>query len=148
MRKVLNLVVHCTATAQSATIAAIQKHWKTKLGWKSPGYHIIIPPNGSIVRLAEDDAICNGVAGHNSTSLHVSYIGGVDANGKALDNRTAEQSVAIVEVLRAWRKKYPKAKIKGHRDFSPDKDGDGVVEAEEWMKMCPSFDAVKEYRGI
>lgn len=30
--------------------------------------------------------------------------------------------------------------ICGHRDLSPDKDGDGVVEPFEWLKTCPGFD--------
>lgn len=30
--------------------------------------------------------------------------------------------------------------IVGHRDLSPDKDGDGVVERHEWLKRCPNFD--------
>lgn len=28
----------------------------------------------------------------------------------------------------------------GHRDLSPDIDGDGVVERHEWLKTCPGFD--------
>ena len=108
--------------------------------WKAPGYHIIIPPSGSPVRLADDEAICNGVAGRNSTCLHVSYIGGVDENGHALDNRTAEQSVALVQVLKAWRKKYPKAKIQGHRDF--------LTRGKAGWKECPAFDAIREYKGL
>ncbi len=48
------------------------------LGWKAVGYHKIIEPNGNIMTLATDDKVTNGVAGHNSTSLHVSYIGGKD----------------------------------------------------------------------
>jgi N-acetylmuramoyl-L-alanine amidase len=40
--------------------------------------------------------------------------------------------------------KYPAATILGHRDFSPDKDGDGIIEFFEWIKYCPGFD-VKEW---
>jgi N-acetyl-anhydromuramyl-L-alanine amidase AmpD len=35
---------------------------------------------------------------------------------------------------------FPKAVVLGHRDLSPDKDGDGVVEKHEWVKACPCFD--------
>jgi N-acetyl-anhydromuramyl-L-alanine amidase AmpD len=35
---------------------------------------------------------------------------------------------------------YPMAQILGHRDLSPDIDGDGVVEEHEWLKDCPCFD--------
>ena len=136
MRTIQHIVVHCTATPQSATIASIQRYWREVLKWtKAPGYHIIVTPAGAAVRLADDTAICNGVAGRNSTSLHVSYIGGVDANGKPLDNRTPEQKATLRLVLKAWKEKYPTAKICGHRDF-------GVP------KACPSFDARAEYRDL
>lgn len=29
----------------------------------------------------------------------------------------------------------------GHRDLSPDLNGDGVVRENEWVKACPCFDA-------
>jgi N-acetylmuramoyl-L-alanine amidase len=76
------------------------------------------------------------VKGHNANSLHVSYIGGVDANGKPTDNRTPEQKATLRLVLKAWREKYPTAKIQGHRDFP------GVA------KACPSFQAREEYAAL
>ena len=39
---------------------------------------------------------------------------------------------------------YPIREIVGHRDLSPDLDGDGVVEPEEWVKQCPCFDVASE----
>ena len=38
--------------------------------------------------------------------------------------------------------------VLGHRDTSPDLDGDGIVEPEEWTKMCPCFDVRSEYPFI
>ena len=136
MRDIHYLVVHCTATAQSATVASIIRYWKEHLGWRSPGYHKIVPPSGAVITLAGDERICNGVKGHNTHSLHVSYIGGVDAKGKPKDTRTKEQKEAIRQVLEQWRKAYPDALIQGHRDFA------GVA------KACPSFDALLEYSGL
>ena len=46
------------------------------------------------------------------------------------------------------RKLYPGAKIIGHRDTSPDLNGNGIVEPCEFIKACPSFDAKTEYRRI
>jgi N-acetylmuramoyl-L-alanine amidase len=46
------------------------------------------------------------------------------------------------------RKLYPKAVILGHRDTSPDLNGNGIVEPCEWLKECPSFDAAKEYARL
>lgn len=42
----------------------------------------------------------------------------------------------VVELL----DKYPDARVCGHRDLSPDLNGDGVVTPAEWIKLCPSFD--------
>jgi len=33
----------------------------------------------------------------------------------------------------------------GHRDMSPDSDGDGIIEQHEWFKQCPCFNAGSFY---
>ena len=139
MRNIEFLCVHCTATPQSTTVESIQRYWKENLKWKSPGYHKIVKANGEVITLAQDDAVCNGVVGFNSVSLHVSYIGGIDSRGNAFDNRTQGQRDALSQVLHAWRAKYPDAKIQGHRDF--------LKRGVNW-KECPSFDAKAEYAHI
>jgi N-acetylmuramoyl-L-alanine amidase len=131
MRVIENIVVHCTANQPTATVEIILKYWKEVLKWKSPGYHKIIAADGTVTTLAPDTAICNGVANHNSNSLHVSYIGGIEKNGNPKDTRTPAQKAALLKVVSAWKKEYPKARVLGHRDFP------GVA------KACPSFDAIK-----
>jgi N-acetylmuramoyl-L-alanine amidase len=128
MREIRNLVCHCTATAKNTPVDAIKRYWRENLGWKSVGYHRIIKANGEIVVLAPDESVTNGVAGHNSNSLHVCYIGGKD-----MDDRTEAQKKSMELVLKEWLAKYPKARITGHRDFP------GV------KKACPQFSAEKEY---
>ena len=44
--------------------------------------------------------------------------------------------------------KFKIVEVLGHRDTSPDLDGDGIVEPEEWTKMCPCFDVRAEYPFI
>jgi N-acetylmuramoyl-L-alanine amidase len=144
MRTIKFLVVHCTATPVTATIDSIRRYWKNVLKWKNPGYHYIIERDGNIIQINEEENISNGVAGHNRYSIHISYIGGVDEKGKPLDNRTQEQKEALYRKLIELATKYPDAEILGHRDFSPDKNGNGVIEYFEWIKGCPSFD-VKEW---
>jgi len=139
MRTIKYLVVHCTASPQSTTVESIQRYWRERLGWKASGYHKIVKANGEVITLATDEQVCNGVAGFNSVSLHVSYIGGIDSRGNPLDNRTQGQKDALSQVLYAWRAKYPDAKIQGHRDF--------LKRGVNW-KECPSFDAKAEYSHI
>ena len=133
MREINYLVVHCTTTQPDAKIENIQNYWRKNLGWKSPGYHYIIKADGEIVPLLSIDKISNGVAGYNSQIINISYIGGIDKTGKPKDTRTEEQKSSILKLLKDLKKRFPSAKIQGHRDFP------------KVAKACPSFDAKKEY---
>ena len=136
MREVKFLAVHCTATPQTATVSSIQNYWKNVLKWKMPGYHFIIKPNGEVVQLLEIEKVSNGVKGFNSVSINISYIGGVDAQNKPIDNRTEAQKKALHDLLKKLKKQFPKAIIQGHRDFP------------EVKKACPSFNAKEEYKHL
>lgn len=140
MRTVNNIVLHCTATSQKATVASIQRYWRTPKpkgqGWKDPGYHHIILPDGTVVDLQPIEKPSNGVQGHNKDAIHISYIGGVDEKGRAIDNRTPAQIAAQIELLRKYKSMFPNARILGHRDFP------GV------KKECPSFDVLSWLRTI
>jgi N-acetylmuramoyl-L-alanine amidase len=133
-RNVTRLVFHCTATHQTATVEAIVRHWRDKRGWTNPGYHIIVRPDGSWTQLQDFNRITNGVAGINSTSLHVSYIGGIDKNGKAFDNRTDAQNEIFEAVYHTFRNKMPKLTFHGHYEFS--------------NKACPSYNVENWIKGI
>ena len=61
-RQIKYIAIHCTATQPTATVAAIQRYWRDSLGWKSPGYHLLIEPNGTIHRLLD----FNGIASMDS----------------------------------------------------------------------------------
>jgi N-acetylmuramoyl-L-alanine amidase len=132
MRRIDYIVLHCTATPQTTTIESIQNYWKNKLGWKSPGYHFIIKPDGSVVNLLPIDHPSNGVAGHNAHSIHISYIGGVDIKGRAVDNRTDLQKKSQVDLIKNFLDVFPDAEVLGHRDF--------LVKGSPKWKECPSFD--------
>lgn len=143
-RTIEYIVVHCTATHPETSIESILKYWKVEMGWKNPGYHYIIKRNGELVSITPEESIANGVAGHNRHCIHISYIGGVDKKGKPVDNRTTEQKNTMFNKLVELSEKYPDAIILGHRDFSPDKNGNGKIEYFEWIKSCPAFD-VREW---
>lgn len=136
MRIIKYLAVHCTATSQQTSISAIQSYWKNNRGWKVSGYHFIILPNGEIVELLPIDQVSNGVAGFNSKTINIAYLGGVDEKLNPKDNRTDAQKVSLLQLLKKLKKQFPTAKIQGHRDFP------------KVAKACPSFDAKKEYEHV
>lgn len=148
-----NIFIHCSAG--NGDKAAIERYWKS-IGWKSPGYHILIDKLGVMHELAPFDKQVNGVRGFNHNSIHICYIGGVelvDGKWKAKDTRNDAQKkslhIAIQEAIE-WLKENGKdikkdLGVLGHRDASPDKNGNGVIESWERIKECPSFESQREY---
>lgn len=136
MRQIKYLAVHCTATSQKTSISAIQSYWKNQLGWKMPGYHFIVMPDGEIVNLLPIEQVSNGVAGFNSVLINIAYLGGVDAKNVPQDTRTPQQKASLLKLLKELKQKFPTATIQGHRDFPKVK------------KACPSFDAKNEYKNV
>lgn len=147
MRYIERIFVHCTASSQAMTIEGLRREFKRRR-WKYPGYHYVVKPDGTIVQMLSEDLVSNGVKGYNQTSINVAYIGGIDMRGRAVDNRTEAQKEALLSLLRVLRKKYPRARIMGHRDISPDVNGNGRVDSWERIKECPCFDAMVEYAGV
>jgi N-acetyl-anhydromuramyl-L-alanine amidase AmpD len=74
-------------------------------------------------------------------------VGGVDADGEAVDNFTSDQFDSLDFIVGVLERAYPDAEVCGHRDLSPDADGDGVVEKHEWLKDCPSFSVRENFGG-
>ena len=147
MRNIKYIAVHCTASSQHATIKELLLEFKRK-GWSKPGYHHIVDVNGKVFNALSEDEVSNGVKGFNSNIINVAYIGGIDAKGKPVDNRTEEQKKSLLLLLKALKKKYPNAVIQGHRDFSPDTNKNGIVDPWERIKACPCFDAKVEYKNL
>jgi N-acetylmuramoyl-L-alanine amidase len=131
-RTIKHIVVHCTATPTDTTIETIKNYWKHHLGWTHYGYHYIILRDGTVEHITPEYAIANGVSGYNSSSIHLSYIGGIDKQGVPQDNRTPAQKEAMFNLIMDISNRHPLAEIKGHRDFPNVK------------KACPSFD-VKQW---
>lgn len=149
MRKITELVLHCSATreGQHVTVADIDR-WHRDRGFKKIGYHYVIYLDGSIHAGRDLEEVGAHVTGHNATTIGICYIGGLDAAGNPRDTRTPEQKAAIVYLLESLREKFPTARICGHRDFSPDKNGNGKIEPNEYIKACPCFDATAEYKNL
>ena len=61
--------------------------------------------------------------------------------GKRTKGQVHSMHVLVLTLLRD----YPGCRVCGHRDLSPDLNGNGEIEPEEWVKACPCFDAEEEW---
>ena len=147
MRNIKYIAVHCTAGSRQATVRDLEAEFRRK-GWKNPGYHYVVSADGTIHQMLDEQKVSNGVKGYNSVSVNVAYTGGIDAAGKPEDNRTPEQKKSLLKLLRLLKRRYPKAVIQGHRDFSPDLNHDGTIQPDEWSKAGPCFNAKEEYKEL
>ena len=147
------IVIHCTASRAGQDLRAsdIDKMHKER-GFACIGYNYVIDLDGTIEegrKLDRDGAHCNtaGLSGksYNKHSIGIVYVGGLDENGEPADTRTPEQIKAMVDLVYRLMDEYPIKEVIGHRDASPDKDGDGTIEKNEWIKQCPCFDVRAEF---
>ncbi len=140
MRKISLLVVHCSATRASMDIGiGTLRRWHQELGWRDVGYHYAIRRDGTVEPGRPEAQVGSHVRGHNANSIGVCLVGGVGDDGKPANNFTPAQMAALRNLLTELLGRYPGARICGHRDLSPDKNGDGKITPNEWVKACPSF---------
>lgn len=143
-RETKYIVVHCSATRSNQDIGADEiRQWHLNNGWRDIGYHVVIRRNGKIEFGRHPDEAGAHVKSHNFQSIGICMVGGADHEGRGENNFTAEQFLSLKAALVMMSRAYPGASVVGHRDLSPDLDGDGVIEKHEWMKECPSFDVKK-----
>ncbi len=144
-RRITRIVVHCSAArplaASKQTAADIDAMHRRDRGWRKIGYHWFVRVDGTKEKGRDESEIGAGVFGFNANSIHICYAGGLNPAGKAEDTRTHAQRIALAEIIADAKRRHAKARVMGHRDLSPDKDGDGKVEPHEWLKECPCHDA-------
>lgn len=148
------IVIHCTASraGQDLRAADIDKMHQER-GFACIGYNYVIDLDGTVEvgrPLNRDGAHCNtaGLSGksYNKHSIGICYVGGLDRDGNASDTRTTAQKAALVDLVYRLLDEYPTIKeVIGHRDASPDKDGDGKISKNEWIKQCPCFSVRDEF---
>ena len=116
------IVIHCSDTNEDDTAIDIhQLH--LSFGWEGVGYHKIIQKNGEIENGRPEFWTGAHVFGYNKESLGICLIG--------KNNFSTQQFNTLTNLIKEWKKKYPLAKICGHRDFKNTK------------KTCPNFDVKK-----
>ena len=148
MRVIDWIVVHCAATpnGRPVTVDAIDRmhqqrgfhrsaYWLARLNPNllAIGYHFLIDISGDIHTGRHLDEIGAHVQGYNAKSVGICMAG--------TDQFTREQWNTLATLVRdVLQPAYPDAGIRGHRDFSPDQNRDGIIEPFEWLKTCPGFD--------
>lgn len=155
------IVIHCSATRNGKSLHTAQQtaaqtidSWHKGRGFKrnpercrqfNPhllhiGYHFVIDVDGTVESGRQEGETGAHVKGHNLNSLGICLVGGVTASNKYHGEYTEKQWQALYRLLRQLEAKYPDARICGHRDLSPDLNGDGTIMPNEWVKACPCFD--------
>lgn len=147
------IILHCSATREGQDVRASDiRKWHLERGFADIGYHYVIDLDGKVEvgrPLSMDGAHCNtkGLSGkpYNKHSIGICYVGGLDKNGNAKDTRTEAQKKAMRELIDSLMDKYPIIEVIGHRDASPDQNGDGQITKNEWLKVCPCFEVRAEF---
>jgi len=162
MRHINLIVIHCSATPidqQLSSEKLAEEH--AARGIRRPGgYHLYIRRNGDIVNIRPFNEVGAHAYGYNPNSVGICYEGGIIAGGHpnnpkhAKDTRTDSQKESLKKAIKMVQDYFGDyqdmtvVQIVGHRDLSPDVDGDGIIEPWEYMKQCPCFDAIPEYKSL
>lgn len=144
-RSITLIVVHCTATKVDAdfTQKDLLRCHKAR-GMCMVGYHFYIRKDGFIWSTRPLEMVGAHCLGYNRESVGIAYEGGLDIQGLPADTRTPEQKHSLRVLIRTLKKMFPISRVCGHRDLSPDSNGNGVVEPSEWLKQCPCFEVATD----
>jgi N-acetylmuramoyl-L-alanine amidase len=172
MKRTINaIVIHCSATpnGKEAHASDIDKMHEAR-GFKRDrqatrnfnpdlphiGYHFFITVDGTLETGRHIEEIGAHVQGSNSHSIGVCMAG--------LDKFTPAQWECLQNCIIGLTSRISGVQItspthcttllhdmgialKGHRDYSPDLNGDGIIQRTEWIKNCPNFDVREWVRG-
>ena len=140
-------VMHVSATKLSQNYSFQDcKRGHLAKGWSDIGYHYYITQDGEIHKgrpLTKNGA---HVRGFNDGTIGICTEGGIGENGVPVDTMNVMQMLSVEGILLALKKGNPKMKVKGHRDYSPDLNKNGKIESNEFIKMCPCYDAQVKFK--
>jgi len=150
MRSIHFIILHCSGTKCDRRFTFnqcrndhIYNRHRTDIG-----YHYYVELDGSIHRGRPEEEVGAHCKNRNLFSIGVCYEGGLSRIGYPADTRTPAQKEALLELLTNLHRRYPNALIVGHRDLSRDRNGDGQITPEEFIKSCPCLDTMLEYEDI
>lgn len=113
----------------------------------SIGYHYVIDLTGEVWSGRGLNEMGAHAAGFNAYSVGICLVGGAEREAAY----TPAQWDSLAQMVRMLSEQFlvPLAPalngqnrlgVMGHRDLSPDTNGNGTVEPREWLKTCPGFD--------
>ena len=145
MREINLIVVHCSATRADRDVTendleVCHRH----RGFNGAGYHFYIRKNGDIKNTRPLEKPGAHALGYNAHSIGICYEGGLDVRYRPADTRTEWQKHSLRVLIRTLVMDYPGCRVCGHRDLSPDRNGDGRISPEEWVKECPCFEVTSK----
>lgn len=135
MRKINEIIIHCTATCPGAVVpVATVDSWHRQRGWAGIGYHYLIQSDGTIEPgrpIEQPGAHCHG---HNAHSIGIAYVGGLDVHRRPADTRTPQQKEAIAALCARLMLAYnlTPADIHGHNFY-------------DQHKACPCYNVESEW---
>lgn len=170
MRSIDLIVIHCSASPNGVWISPEQiDRWHAERGFqRAPaaivaarptlphiGYHWVITADGTAWPGRALDEVGAHAKDFNAHSIGVCLVGtnafflrqweqlrqSIVTAAFGLQARAGVPEPYPVSPARALEIFSERGvRIVGHRDLSPDIDGDGLVSPHEWLKTCPGFD--------
>lgn len=129
---ITNATIHCAATPEGKAFKAEQIVEMDCKRFAQPSYHIVVELDGTAVMCLPLTAKGCHVALHNTGNVGISYVGGVDAEGKPKDTRTQAQKATLRRLVAELKQTYPGIRVRGHRDWP------------KVAKACPCFDVATQ----
>ena len=132
-RTIKKIIIHCSATREGQDISVDTiRDWHLKRGWADIGYHYVIDLNGVVHAGRPIEKTGAHTKGHNTGSIGICYIGGVEQDGRTpKDTRTEKQKDALDNLVFILTDIFFGATVHGHNEFA--------------SKACPSFNVQTEY---
>lgn len=131
MRKISEIIIHCSATKHSSNIGVNEiRKWHMARGWSDIGYHYVIRRDGVVEDGRPNQKVGAHAKGRNKYSIGVCLVGGLNADGKPSTDFSPEQMEALKALLHFLQTTYsiPTQNVRGHRDLP------------NVRKDCPCFD--------
>jgi len=142
------ITIHCSATRPKHNCDAnwLREVHVNQNGWSDIGYHFYITTDGKLNPCRPLNRDGAHVKGHNTDNIGICLEGGLNNDsGNPDDTYTANQKYALRDIVEYLQDSFgiENKNVKGHRDWSPDLNGDGTIQANERIKECPCFDVKK-----